>query len=193
MPLEPSVGVRCILYKSDEEIEVMLSHPNNHARVALLGKGNHFKRDTPHKVHEFRTVEEKSNIAVLGTLIGNKATGEMMGIDPGRVGNYKNGSDGNGRMNPSLAKENGSRLDSIRTRALDKVELFMEMLTTEKALKMKGRDMASAAEKFVNVFERLGPKVPVSDRGINIVFFAPKIKEGSEYPVIEVEASENAS
>jgi hypothetical protein len=177
------------MFKSDEEIEVMLKHPNNGAKVIGIGKGS-----SPNSGghadgnHIARTTEEKSDIAVLGSLIGNKLAGPMLGVSSHRVSQYKHGHNGNGVINPELVKENELRLGTIRSRAIDKVELFMEMLSTDKAIKMRGRDMASAAEKFVNIYEKLGPKTHQDGNNIQIIFHAPKVRVSTDYQVIDVEA-----
>ena len=176
------------MFKSDAEVESLLNHPNNKAIVIGMGKGNSLNSTRGTDVSRTkRTTEEKSDIAVLGELLGNRVAGPMMGVSSDRVSLYRSGRTGT-RIDEDLRVENAKRLDTIRTKAIDKVELFLEMLNNDKAIKMRGRDMAASAEKMVNIFEKLGPKVNQPGSNIQIIFHAPKVRASVDYQAIDVEA-----
>jgi len=179
------------MFKSDEEVDRMLSHSRNGARVSILGVGNSPGSHGNNYVGAVRrTTEEKADIAVLANLLGNQATSEMLSLTPPRVSHIKNGLDGKGKPDQKLKEVIDGRLSHLRNRALDKVELFMEMLSTEKSLKMKGRDLASSAERFVNIYEKLGPRnANPAGLSVQVIFHAPRIKESSDYQTIDVEAN----
>ena len=179
------------IFRDDSEIDRILNHENNKVNHKTIGQGNN--QTTRKEEYTKRPLEEKANIGVLATLLGNKATSDLTGVDPTQVSAYKNATKaiGNGVniKDQELKSELSDRLAPIRNRALDKVDLFMEILSSEKALKMKGRDLASAAKNMVEIYDKLGPKVdnPLF-QARTVVFYSPKVRESIDYPVIEIEA-----
>ena len=179
------------IFKTDEEVERILTHKDNKVNHKTIGKGN--GRVNIPETYTPRPVEEKANIGVLATLIGNKAAAELTGVQPSQVSKYKNGVKNTIDSvipDKELRSELSNRLDPIRNKAIDKVSLFLEMLTPEKMTKMKGRDMASSAKSLVEVYDKLGPKVdnPLLNAK-TVIFYSPKVKESHDYPVINVEAN----
>lgn len=178
---------------NDNEVMDLLSHPNNKAKVSILGSGNSgLQGKTKASEVKPKTLEEKANIGVLAALIGNKETIALTGVNGSQVSNYKHGkSDDGSKKNEDLESELSKRLDPIRNRVLDRVDLFIEALTADKVLKMKGKDIAASAKSMGDLFTKLGPLGGLKGGGnsVTVQFFTPKPKEISDYPVIEVEAS----
>lgn len=176
------------MFKSDEETERMLEHKNNGTKVIGIGKGGNVNSGGNGKGSEKRlTIEEKSEIGTLATLIGIGYTAELTGEHKSAVSHYKNGINGNGNVNKELREENNKRLNIIRNEAINKVELFMNMLNEEKAAKMKGKDLASTAEKMVNIFDKLGPKSGINIERATVIFHAPRVRKPEDYQIIDVE------
>lgn len=176
------------MFKSDSEVKEMLEHKNNGTKVIGIGKGGSNNSGGNGKGSKERlTTEEKSEIGTLATLIGTGYTAELTGEHKSAVSHYKNGINGNGTVNADLREENNKRLNTIREKAIDKATLFMNMLNEEKALKMKGKDLATVADKMVNIFDKLGPKSPLNIERATVIFHAPRVRKSEDYNIIDVE------
>lgn len=178
------------MFKSDEEVEKMVNHENNATRVSIKGNGKGSNPNSGGNAGEKRekiSIEEKTQIAVLAHLIGNKETANLMDKHESAVSHYKNGHDGLGTRNPELIERTNSKINDIKRDVLDKAGMFLSFLDEEKAKKMKGVALASAASKMVDIHDRLTPKVIQPNLGVNIVFHAPRQRSSQDYQVISVE------
>lgn len=176
------------MFKSDEEVETLIGHKNNHAQIKIIGQGQDDRADRRNSgKRELLTPDQKVQIATLASVLGVKATSELTGKNQSQVSNLKNGKNGVGIKDQELSAEIDNFKESLRTKALSKADQFLEMLGIGGDL---ASDLKSAAiaEKVVNIYEKLTPKKEVvQDNRTQIVFYAPRVKESSEYPVIEVE------
>lgn len=177
------------LFKSDEEVESLLSHRLNLTRVARLDGPDESKvglrpGETKGKIIP---VEDKAKIGTLARLIGGKATSELTGLSTSQVGRYKRGNDSYDNPSEAIEEKIQDNLAPIRSRALANVEFLLDVVA-EKASKMNGSKAASAAKNMVEVYDKLGPKGSIINLNTpQVVFYAPRVLGPADYPVIEVE------
>lgn len=177
------------MFKSDTEVETLISHPNNGlGKIKIIGSGQDDRSDrTPQTRGERLTLDQKSNIAVLASIIGIKGTGELLGKTPGVISRIKNGKNSQGDPDLKLQDSIDETKRSLQEKALSRADQFLDML----GLSSDNKDeylKASIAEKAVSIYDKLAPKVAPTTNNTQIVFYAPRIKESKEYQVIEVEA-----
>jgi len=177
------------LFKSDEEVESLLSHRLNLTRVANIGGPDRTGQKVPNPKGKIIPVEEKAQIGTLARLIGVKATEELLDVSHTQVSSYKRGMDSYNKPSPEIREKIEDNLAPIRSRALANVEFLLDVVA-EKASKMNGSKAASAAKNMVEVYDKLGPKgLSINLNTPQVVFYAPRVLESHDYPVIEVEAS----
>jgi len=176
------------LFKSDEEVESLLSHRLNLTRVASIGGPDRTGQKIPNPRGENIPVEEKAQIGTLARLIGSKNAGELLNLDNSQVSKYARGNDSYNHPSPEIREKIEDNLAPIRSRALANVEFLLDVVA-EKASKMNGSNAAKAAKSMVEVYEKLGPKNPTLNINTpQVVFYAPRVLESKDYPVLEVEA-----
>lgn len=185
---------------SDEDIEKLLKHKNNginkvriipEVKIKVLGSGNHGNQSTDSKKsgEQLRGVEEKADVGVLATLIGNKGAGLLLGVGPTQVSQYKNGKNGSNVTDIELKTELDSRLGKLEEKAIDKVELFLEMISEEKASALNANEAATSAEKMVNIVDKIRRRNEDRVGDINrpqIHIYGPSQIKIDEYIVKEV-------
>jgi hypothetical protein len=177
------------LFKSDEEVEELLSHRLNLTRVTSIGGPDRTGQKVPNPKGGIIPVEEKAQIGTLARLIGGKAAGEILDLSTSQVTRYARGNDSYNIPSPEIKEKIEDNLAPIRSRALANVEFLLDVVA-EKASKMNGSKAASAAKNMVEVYDKLGPKgVNINLNTPQVVFYAPKVLGSKDYPVIEVEAS----
>lgn len=153
-------------FVTSEFVEELLRHENNsvrkmNAEVAfkILGSGNHGNHGkgegSKRAGEQLRGVEEKADVAVLAKLIGNKATGQMLGIGKTQVSQYSRGINGSNELDPALREEVENRLGILEEKAVGKVELFLDMIRAEETVHLAPDKLASSAEKMTNVLDKL--------------------------------------
>lgn len=189
------------VFKTDEEVEKLLAHPNNginkikaavDVKIKTLGTGNHGNHDRGNgkkNGNQLRAVEDKADVGVLANLVGNKAAGQLLGVGSTQVSEYKHGRNGSHKSDPNLKSELESRLSFLEEKAVDKVELFLEMISEEKALEMKAGEMASSAEKMVNVLDKLRRRNDKDGANLvrpQIIIHGPALVKSDNYIVKEV-------
>ena len=176
------------VFKSDSEVETLIASPNNLINHKVLGAGNHGnqgnRNSTPHST---LTEEARARIGILASLIGDKATSELTGVARPSVTNLKNGNNLSGKPDEILQKNLDSRRGVIQEKALERVESFIDMLGSSDLSDDVKR--SSIAERVANIFDKLTPKTPtINAERAQIIFYSPKVKESTQYPIIEVEA-----
>jgi len=177
------------LFKSDEEVEELLSHRLNLTRVTSIGGPDRTGQKIPNPRGEDKSIEEKAQIGTLARLIGSKNAGELLDLDGSQVSKYARGNDSYNHPSPEIKEKIEDNLAPIRSRALANVEFLLDVVA-EKASKMNGSKAASAAKNMVEVYDKLGPKgVNINLNTPQVVFYAPRVLGSKDYPVIEVEAS----
>ena len=176
------------MFKSDEEAETLLSHPNNGmSKHTFIGRGNNPNCGGNGNGSGSRlTIQDKADIGMLASLVGNKAAAELIGENPTAVSHYKNGVNGLGKPEAGTMAATKNRFSPIRESALDKVEMLLNVINDDKANQLDAKGAAIAAEKMVSIVEKLGPKVPLIEKAV-INFYSPKLRESSSYPIIDVE------
>jgi predicted transcriptional regulator len=151
-------------FRDSEEVDRLLGHDNNASKVidvevknVIKGSGNHGKHDRGDKREgeQLRDTESKADVGVLAEILGNKTAGALLGIGPTQVSQYKNGKNGSNVTDIELRKEMDQRLGVLEEKAVDKIDLFLEMINNERVEALKANDMASSAEKMVNVLDKL--------------------------------------
>lgn len=174
------------MFKEDLEIETLLNHPRNILHKSI-GQG---KSVFPHPNgigSESRlTIQDKAEIAILATLVGNKAAAKLTGEDPSNVSRMKNGVTNNGGEDASIRAATAAKLAPIQAKAVDKVDMLLNIIREDNLGDLGPKDAAITAEKLVNIFEKITP-VKVTDNRINVVFYSPAKREVSSYPIIDVE------
>lgn len=145
------------MYKSDDEVEEMLGHRNNGlVKIKIIGQGNHGNQSHEKKKTERKdTVEQKAEVAVLASLIGNKMAGEITDTHPATVSKLVNGKNTNNTPDPALVSEVDKRLGRISDKAAEKVEVLLDIFQSEKMDELKASEIPQAAEKFVGIIERI--------------------------------------
>ena len=176
------------MFKSDEETMILLSHPNNGiSKHTFIGRGNNPNCGGNGIGSGSRlTIQDKADIGVLASLVGNKAAAELIGEEYSAVSKYKNGINGLGKSESGTKAAIANRFAPIRDSALDKVAMLLNVINADKADKLDAKGAAIAAEKMVSIVEKLGPKVPMIEKAV-INFYSPKLRESSSYPIIDVE------
>jgi hypothetical protein len=182
------------MFKSDDEIDVLLNHKNNGIVHRGLGKGQNpnsggHAGDNKHTYDKIE-LEDKAKLGTLAAIIGNKNASELTGVHPVRLSQFKNGMNGS-KPDEELRPKLLERKAEIQETCISKVDLFLGMLTADRIEAMDTKDIAGSAEKIVNIYEKLGPKNPDAGNKIMIQFFAPKVRELDEMQVIEVEPAVN--
>ncbi len=191
----PVIGHGVLMFLSDSETERLLEHENNgkvesapRVEIKIIGQGQDDRVNrTPGPIREKLSLEEKVNIGLLASVLGVKTTAEMVDKSPGMVGRIKNGKNGVNHPDQELRAELELRKEGIQSKALEKADMFLEMLGIGQELS-DNLKAASVAEKVVNIYEKLAPKKDfLIDNRTQVIFYAPKVKESSEYPLLEVE------
>ena len=174
------------MFKSDSEALALVESPNNilHKRLGTGNSGNQGNRaGTPHAT---LTEEARARVGMLASLIGDKAASELTGVSRPSVTNLKNGKDLSGKPDEVLQRNLDSRRGVIQEKALEKVETFIDMLGGDLGDDVK---RSAIAERVASIFDKLTPKTPtINAEKAQIIFYSPKVKESTQYPIIEVEA-----
>lgn len=175
------------MFKEDSEVELLLDHPKN-----ILHKSSEHGKPLFHHPNgtgsaSRLTIQDKAEIAVLATIVGNKAAADLTGEDPANVSRMKNGVTTKGGDDNAIRAATAAKLAPIQAKAVDKVDMLLDIIQADKLGDLGIKDAAITAEKLVSIFEKITPiKDPTSNR-INVIFYSPAKREVSNYPVIDVE------
>lgn len=175
------------MFKSDSEALSLVESPNNilHKRLGAGNSGNQGNRNGTS--HLKLTENSRARIGLLASLIGDQATSELTGVARQSVNNLKNGNTLSGKPDEILQKNLDSRRGVIQEKALEKAEAFLDMLGSSDLSDDVKR--SAIAERVTSIFDKLTPKTPtINAEKAQIIFYSPKVKESSQYPIIEVEA-----
>lgn len=186
------------IFPTDEEVEKLLSHEKNGlvragVEVKIIGKGNHGNGglgEPGQNRPANRSLESKADISVLANLIGVKATSEILDVSPAVVSKKKNGKTSSDAPDPELVIERDKRLGIVSEKALDRVDILLDVISEEKMNGLSVKDAAVTAEKMVNVFDKLKKKDPRemgNDGRPSVVFYAPRQVTLNDYRIQEVE------
>ena len=176
------------MFKTDEELNKLLDHPNNKTRnvVKVLGIGQDDRSDrTPETRREKRSLEEKIDIGLLASVVGIKDAAKLIGTTPGVVSRIAAGENSQGKPDQELSARLDDRKNKLREKALEKAELFLDMVDGSGESHSEFQRIHTA-EKAVTIFERLEPKGPVNQNNVQVNFYAPRMKSEEDYQVIDV-------
>ena len=185
------------IYRTDRDIDELLGHENNvfksdYANIKKLGLGNHGNHDNGNgkkNGNQIRDSQQQVDVAVLDEIIGGKATSKLLDIGETQDSQHRNGKNSNNDVSIELVKEKEKRLELLGEKAIDKVDLFLNMIKQEKVEEMKVKDIASSAEKMVNIHDKIRRR---NENRLNenmraqINFFGPTQVKVDEYIVKEV-------
>jgi hypothetical protein len=184
------------IYKTDEEIEALLEHPNNglkkiNVEVKIIGSGNHGNQSEEGKNagNQRRELETKVNIGTLAHLIGGKSTSELTGISESQISKYKNGKNSSNVVKSEIVEAIDERLGNVSKKALDRVEVLMDLFVEDKMNELKAGEIPSAAEKLVSIFEKVNKSNDKNGNNASkptVVIYAPRQLNINEYITKEV-------
>jgi hypothetical protein len=175
------------MFKEDSDIDTLISHPNNILHKTI-GTGNHGNGGPRSGFQAPPNEATRARIGMLATLFGDKVASEMTGVPREYASRFKRARNLDESPDQSLEKELISRRGVIQEKALIKADQFLDMLGTGGDLNDDVK-RSNIADRVVSIFERLQPKTPtINAENAQIIFYAPKIKNSEEYPVIETEA-----
>ncbi len=180
--------------KSDEEIEKLLNHKNNSlirngVQIKVPGKGNHGNGGNNSGVYTPRTNEDKAVIAVTAELIGVKDTAALLDINSSVVGRYKNGKNGDGKANIELREVIEEKLEGVRKKVVDKVDMLLDIFAEDKMGELEGKEIPSAIERLVGTYDKVNRRNDKNDNIMKpqVLLWAPKQININEYISKEVE------
>lgn len=157
--------------------------------VKIMGHGAHGNQGNRQGTeHKRLDPEVKASVSVLARLMGNKATGKLIGINQTTVGKYAAGKDSSGQVDPEHKARVEDRLEGVAEKATSALELVLQGLLDPARLdKAKARDLGGIAANLSSVVERMRGKNNVIIAG-RVVVMSPPQEKVSNYEVIDVEA-----
>jgi predicted transcriptional regulator len=179
---------------SDEAFEKELNRINSNnesnesddsdviAEVVDINKGRGDKKEVPESVRKV-IGEEK----VLGS--DSKELAEIFKVSESSVSAYGNGA----RSTANYNEGNGelkTHVDSIRDKIANKARVRLinaiHHITPEKLAESKIKDLSQIAKDMSVVIKNIEPQTNTPSLGVQFVFFAPKLKQESDYDVIAI-------
>jgi len=180
--------------KSDEEVELLLNHKNNAlikngVKVKVIGAGNHGNGGNHNGNNTTRSVEDKATIAVTAELIGGKNTSELLGVSESVVSRFRNGKTASDASDPNLREKIEEKLEGVRKKVVDKVDMLLDIFAEDKMLELDGKDIPSAVERLIGTYDKVNRRNEKND-GIQkpqVILWAPKQINIDQYITKEVE------
>lgn len=171
------------VFKTDEEIKALLEHPNNglnKVKVHIIGSGNHGNQSHDDKKagNQHRSTESKAQVAILAEVLdSNKVAGELLGVGPTQVSQYRSGKNANNIVDAELVRARNEKLNGITKKVVDRVDTLMDIFVEEKLADLKASEIPGAAEKLIGIFDKINRKDEGSNgngKGVVVNLFAPK-------------------
>ncbi len=177
------------LTADDTSLEERLRKGSLEGVVKITGHGGHGQGGNKEgSEHKRLNPEVKASVGVLANILGNKAVGQLTGIQPGVVGKYKNGKDSAGRIDPDHKARVEARVGEISEKATSALELAIDgLLDPSRLADTKARDLGSIAANLSSVVERLRGKNQAVLVG-QVIVMSPPQEEVRNYEVVEVES-----
>jgi predicted transcriptional regulator len=162
---------------SDQDFEVEIQR----AQVipSRIGRGN-----TPAKPDQLRNLIAEE--AIKGA--SAKELSESFGVSPSSISAYKNGSTSTASYDTpdrKLANHIVNVKDRITKKATNRLARALDSITPEKLDDLKVKDAAQVAKDMSVVIKNMTPEVREQNNNVNFVIFAPKVREESDYDVID--------
>lgn len=121
----------------------------------------------------------------------NSEVAKAFGVSESSVSAYKNGSTSTASYNrpeADLSSYINDKRELITKKARTRLLAALNSITPEKLAEVKVKDAAGIAKDMSAVIKNIEPQQKSgSDNNIQFVFFAPKTREESDYPIINVE------
>lgn len=174
---------------SDDLFEEELSRVNqfkqtdNQTRIAELNIGRGNKPETPEVIREI-IAEEVINGA------DRQMVSSAYKISQSSISAYKNGATSTASYNEPdtrLAPVVNDVKDRIATKARSRLMQALKEITPDKLRDVRVRDLAGIARDMSAVIKNIElPTPPQLNNNVQFVFYSPKQKQESDYPVIQV-------
>lgn len=176
-----------------EELESRLATDKNlvnatkSLQIERCGSGR-----TPGAVN--RTDSQRAAIGELAHLVGEQNAADLTGASQSQVNSYKRGFNSSGKRhhNPALDNEIQDSLGKVRDAAIDRMLASMGLITDDKLKSVsKATDLATIAGTLSKVAQIGIPKESRdanSGPNVQVVVYAPAIKEEKTYEMVEVNA-----
>lgn len=177
------------MFITEEQAKTRLNHPENIA-----------KNDSPVRpLHAGgRNIGDKNVPAFIRELAGAAAhvdtaknVAAAFDISQSQVNQYKVGNTSPQHHSPDLKAKVDKQVSKARDLALDKLMLSLGLLTQDKLEKVNARDASTIAANMARIVEKTTPVVP-QNNNLQIVFYAPNLKQEKDYEVITVEPEPNS-
>jgi hypothetical protein len=139
-----------------------------------------------------RTTDEREAIGTLGHIHGIPETAAVTGASPSQVHSYMNGYNSSQRRNHNAELEAGVKknVGRIRDAAIDRMLSSMNLITDDKLKDVKkATDLATIAATLGKVAQLGIPRndpTPSNDNRVQIVVYAPAIKDEERYETVDV-------
>jgi hypothetical protein len=157
-----------------EEVKGVPPNKEDLAKVELIERGRPLgKTEVPQSVREFIATESLSDIS------------------PSSISAYKVGATSTSsyhKPDPPLDNHVKKLKIAIATKARGKLLEAIDSLTSDKISNAKAKDISSIAKDMAAVVRHLDDKEGDESNKpqVQFVFFAPKVKDESSFPIIEV-------
>jgi hypothetical protein len=179
---------------TEEQSDIILNNPknlvnrfekNNHSRIEVIKHGG----SNGGKV---LTTEERvliGTVARAGLGTGQELADEF-GVTRTTVQNLKAGrvsSPAGPRYqpHPELEEQITGKLSIVETKALDVLMNALGVITPDKLAKTNAKDASTIAVNASKIVQNCAPQ-SVSDNRIQVIMYAPKLKDLKEYDVVDV-------
>jgi hypothetical protein len=139
-----------------------------------------------------RSTEDREAIGTLGHIHGIPETSAITGASGSQVHSYMNGYNTTGRRGANAELEAGVKknVGKIRDAAIDRMLSSMNLITDDKLKEVKkATDLATIAATLGKVAQLGIPKQESSgqsDNRVQIVVYAPAIKDENRYETVDV-------
>jgi hypothetical protein len=168
-----------------EEVKGVPPNKEDLAKVELIERGRPLgKTEVPQSVREFIATESLSGTPA-------KELTELLDISPSSISAYKVGATSTSsyhKPDPPLDNHVKKLKIAIATKARGKLLEAIDSLTSDKISNAKAKDISSIAKDMAAVVRHLDDKEGDESNKpqVQFVFFAPKVKDESSFPIIEV-------
>ena len=131
--------------------------------------------------------EEQVLVGSTSRLIGSKNTSDMFNISRTHAKNLALGQlDYASGPKKELAERIYGKLSDVRDKAVERLMESLELLDEEKMKSCNAKDLSAVAANMARVVDRTIPKESNEINRLNLVVYAPRLKEVKEFEMVEV-------
>jgi len=139
------------------------------------------------------TEVERVTVGLLTNLVGAKAASEITGVSKGhahQLGEGRSTSPTPGRDSTAteMKQQIESRLGQVKAKAIEKLLKTLDAVTDEGTALLSVKDAAEVSSKLASVIDRTTQKDRDGGNIAQVVIYAPRIRDESEYDVVTVAA-----